>query len=316
MKRICILAVLLAAAAACTTNTPAPINAPAPSTNANAAATPTAAATVSKDDIIAREKQVWEALKNKDFDGFANMLADDQIEVFGSGINDKAGSVKGVKDLALTDVTLSDWKVVMIDKDAAVVTYTVSLKGTAGGKEIPSTPFRASTAWVNRGGKWLAIYHQDTEATQAQAAGPPASGGAPAKATPTSAASPAATGGSASNDPIEKEKQVWDALKRKDYDGFASMLADDSLEVESDGVYDKAGSVNTVKQFDFSSASLSDFKVVKLDDDAALVTYLVKAAAKGFDPNGERHTTIWANRNGKWLAVFHQGTPVGKPAAK
>lgn len=63
-------------------------------------------------------------------------------------------------------------------------------------------------------------------------------------------------------------------------------------------------------------ASLSDFKEVKFDNDATLVTYLVKATAKGFDPDGERHSTIWVNRGGKWLAAFHQGTPVMKPPAK
>jgi hypothetical protein len=50
--------------------------------------------------------------------------------------------------------------------------------------------------------------------------------------------------------------------------------------------------------------------MVKLDDDAALVTYLVKMTAQGSEPAGERHSSIWANRGGKWLGVFHQGTPV------
>jgi hypothetical protein len=84
--------------------------------------------------------------------------------------------------------------------------------------------------------------------------------------------------------------------------------------VEPDGVFDKAGSVKSVSQFDFTKSVLSDFKTVKLDDDASLVVYLVKDP--GFAPNGERHATIWANRTGKWLAVFHHGgTTVTKPTA-
>ena len=65
-----------------------------------------------------------------------------------------------------------------------------------------------------------------------------------------------------------------------------------------------------VSQTDFSKATLSEFKSVKIDEDAAIVTYLVKIP--GVAPEGEHHTTIWINRGGKWLALFHQGTPVLK----
>ncbi|HEX8653372.1 MAG TPA: nuclear transport factor 2 family protein [Pyrinomonadaceae bacterium] len=320
MKRMILLASLLLAASGCATETQAPNNTPAPSSNVNAAATPQTAATISEADIIAREKQIWDALKNKDYDGFAAMLADDQLEVFGSGVNDKATSVNGVKSLVLTDAALSDWKVVVIDKDAAVVTYTASLKGTQNGKPLPTNTERASTAWVNRGGKWLAVYHQGTEATQSKENAPATTSGSPStskttttttktEASPSASGSPASTS-SSSGDAIDREKQVWEMLKRKDYDGFASMLADDQIEVEPDGVYDKAGTIKGVRQVDFTSASLSDFKMLKLDDDAALVIYLVKMPAQGSEPADERHSTIWANRGGKWLAVFHQGTPV------
>jgi len=40
------------------------------------------------------------------------------------------------------------------------------------------------------------------------------------------------------------------------------------------------------------------------------------AKMAGMPGDGERHATIWAERNGKWVAVFHQGgTPVTKPSA-
>jgi hypothetical protein len=35
----------------------------------------------------------------------------------------------------------------------------------------------------------------------------------------------------------------------------------------------------------------------------------------GMSHDGERHSTIWVNRDGKWLGLFHHGgTPVVKPA--
>jgi hypothetical protein len=67
--------------------------------------------------------------------------------------------------------------------------------------------------------------------------------------------------------------------------------------------------------FDPSKFELSDWKSAKIDSDAAFVTYLVTPPAA---PNmgTERHSTIWVNRNGKWLALLHVGTPVAKAAPK
>jgi hypothetical protein len=148
------------------------------------------------------------------------------------------------------------------------------------------------------------MYHQDCEAKSAS----PAGANKPAKAAAQPASSP--TLAATSNDPIADEKIIWDALKSKNVDGFAALLAPDSVEVEPEGVYDKAGSVKGVRQMDFSKATVSDFKALKFDEDAALVTYMVRIP--GVAPEGEHHTTIWGNRGGKWLALFHQGTPVLK----
>jgi hypothetical protein len=86
------------------------------------------------------------------------------------------------------------------------------------------------------------------------------------------------------------------------------------MHVETDGVYDKAGSVEAVRTFDFSRSAVSDWKSVKFDDDASLVIYTVKTP--GMKPDTEYHSTIWVNRGGKWLALFHQGTPAAMAAAK
>jgi hypothetical protein len=107
---------------------------------------------------------------------------------------------------------------------------------------------------------------------------------------------------------------IWDLFKSKNYDAFAALLTSDFLEVEPDNYYDKAASVKGVGMFDASKAVLSDFKAVKLDETSSLGTYMVQNP--GFAPNGERHSTIWVNRDGKWLGLFHHGgTPVEQPSA-
>lgn len=305
---------------ACTSaEAPGTNNASLPSANANTnananAATPaTSSADAVASDLTAREKQIWDAIKRKDWDAFAAHIADDQVFVASPGVYDKAGTIADTKQLDLTDLSLTDFKVVNLDPEAAVVTYTVNMKGSYKGEAFSAMTMRQSTAWVNRGGKWLAVFHQDTE-VKAPPSGQPSPATQPSKAasptSPATAASPATTPGS---DPVSREKWVWDALKRKDYEGFASLLADDLIEVGSTGVYTKAQSIEGVKQFDLSKAAASDFKETKLNGNASLVTYTVKIPGDKMSPDGERQSTIWVNRGGKWLAVFHQGTTIVKP---
>jgi hypothetical protein len=303
MKKILALVSFLLVAAACTnqptTNT---------STNSNANMSMSKTAAPSEADMIVKEKAAWETLKTKDYAAFGNMLASDYIEVTDEGVMDKAGIVADVKDFIPTDVTFSDWKMLPIDNDAVILTYNLTVKATYKGKDLPPGPYRAAGAWVNRDGKWLAFYYQQTPVKPP----PPSSSPSPSKsekAGATPLAKPAETG----PDPIADEKIVWDAFKSKNYDAFAAVLDPAFLELESTGVYDKAGAVKSVEGFDFTKFELSEWKAAKLDSDAALVTYLVKPMDPKMDQ--ERHTSIWANRNGKWLVLFHMGTPVAKPAA-
>ena len=156
-------------------------------------------------------------------------------------------------------------------------------------------------------GEWLAIYFQETRIPKEPP--PPAPKEAP-KESPK-AATPSGTPGQTGPDAAANEKLVWDALKSGNFDAFASYLAADSINIEPDGVYDKSGSVKDVSMMDSSKAELSDWKTLKLDDDASLVTYTVKLPGMGT----EYHSTIWVRRDGKWLALFHQGTPAMPPPA-
>lgn len=305
MKKIFVIVAALTVAAACAAP---PANREAtPAANTNSAATVVA---LTEAEAIAKEKAAWEAIKNKDYAAFANMLAADAVEVLPGSLNDKAAMVASAKEFEPGEISFADWKFLRTEQGSGVVTYTVSYKGKYQGQEFPTVSARASSAWVKREGRWVSIYHQECAIT------PPRKISATAKtnAAPTASPGTLATG----PDPIANEQLLWDLLKNKNYEGFASLLRDDSIEVEPDGVYDKAGSVKLAAQFDASKAVLSEWRIVKLDDSASLVTYLVKIPGMG--KAGERHTTIWINRAGKWLALFHHGTPVmleqATPAAK
>ena len=300
MKKSHALLLLLALAAACATP---PTNKQAAPASSTTTATPTSMA-ISEADAIAKEKDVWDIIKKKDYETYANTLADDWVEVAADGTYDKAASIAAVKQFEPTEVTFADWKFLPIDKDAVVLIYNVTSKGKYKGKDFVSEPTRASSAWVHRGGKWLAMYHQECPVSNAPMPPPPKSSPAKTSATPASTATPATTGA----DPLANENVLWEALKSRNYDAFAAFLAADAIEVEPSGVYDKASSVKAVSQIDFSKTQLSEFKSVSFDKDAALATYLIKLPGEP----AERHSTIWAARGGKWLALFHHGTPASR----
>src|SRR2546429_194229 len=302
MKKILALVCFLIAVAACATQ---PSGNKDTMSNANKGGEMKSTAAPSEADIIAKEKAGWDAIKKKDWDALGKMLASDFIDVEDDGVYDKAGSIASLKDFDLSDITYSDWKMLTIDKDAVVLTYNLNPKATYKGQAIPPGPYHAAAAYVNRDGEWLGIYYQQT---LARTMPPPSSTASqPAK----SSASPGAKMADAGPDVVADEKLVWDALKSKNYDAFAAYLAPNAMEIEADGVFDKSGSVKGVSMFDASKAELSDWKTVKFDNDASLVTYTVKIP--GMNPDQARHSTIWASRDGKWLAMFHHGTPVAKP---
>jgi hypothetical protein len=303
MKKLFVLISVLLVMAACTA--PAPEKA---TVNSNMAEKPAAPA-MTEADAIAKEKAIWDTLTKKDYVAFAAMLDNGQLEVTTDGaVQDKASSITMVKDFEPSEVTFSNWKFLSVDKDAFVVVYDASLKGKFKGKEFPPTTVHASSAWANRAGMWLAVYHQECEVKNMPP--PPAP---TTKAAPET--SPAATPAQATmtTDAVANEKMVWDFLKAKQFDAFAAILSTDAIEVEPNGVFDKAGIISGVKSFDFSKTSISDFKTLNIDSDAALVTYLV--TNPNVKPAEERHATIWAMRDGKWLAIFHHGTPVNRAAA-
>jgi hypothetical protein len=112
--------------------------------------------------LSANENKLWEAWKSKDPKPFRTYLAADAVLIGGSGTNGKADAIKEITSMPceVKSFTLSDWKISLVDADAALVTYKGTADGTCGGTAIPTT--WASSLWVKRGGKWQAFSHQET----------------------------------------------------------------------------------------------------------------------------------------------------------
>ena len=115
--------------------------------------------------IIALEKQGWELWKNKDTARIQGFLTDDALVINSDGVMDKSQYIKSVGDCEVKSYSLDNFKFVMLDKNAALLTYTAMQDGVCGGKTIPAR-VRASVNYVKRGGKWLWAMYMETPIVQ------------------------------------------------------------------------------------------------------------------------------------------------------
>ena len=115
--------------------------------------------------IIALEKAGWEAWKNKDAAWYRANTIDEAIWITGDGLFEKAPFIKDLTQCDVKSFSLDNFKVVMLSKDAAAMTYTVKQDGICYGKQIPAQ-VRAMVNYVRRGGKWLEAMYMETPMAQ------------------------------------------------------------------------------------------------------------------------------------------------------
>ena len=116
-----------------------------------------------KDAVIQAEKNIWQAIKDKKFDAFQKMLSTDFRSVYASAMNKLDQEVADIKKVDMKSVTFGDMDVVFIDKDAALLTYTVTVEGTEDGKNV-SGKWNAASVWKKDGNDWKGVFHTEMKA--------------------------------------------------------------------------------------------------------------------------------------------------------
>jgi hypothetical protein len=114
--------------------------------------------------LIANEQKVNDAVVKGDLAAFKSVVADDAWSIDEMmGVSPVSEFEKMVKPgmAKITGMKLDDFKVFWVDANTAVLTYTWTGKGTF--MDMPAkSPTFASTVYTNRGGKWVAVFHQET----------------------------------------------------------------------------------------------------------------------------------------------------------
>lgn len=119
-------------------------------------------------ELFNLEKKYWQAMKDKDFQTMLS-LSDDPCLIAGAqGIaslgRNKLEEMMKSDSFTLRDFKLNeDFKVNVLNDDAAVLAYKVREDLIVDGKPVSLEALDAST-WVRRNGKWVCALH--TEAIQ------------------------------------------------------------------------------------------------------------------------------------------------------
>ena len=116
--------------------------------------------------IIDLEKSGWMAWKNKDAEWFKSNTTEEFLSINSEGISDKAQVVKSTPiDCNVNSFSLDNFKFVILNDNAVLLTYTAMQDGECGGKKL-TTKIRASVNYVKRNGKWLEALYMETAITQ------------------------------------------------------------------------------------------------------------------------------------------------------
>ncbi|HEY0427817.1 MAG TPA: nuclear transport factor 2 family protein [Pyrinomonadaceae bacterium] len=115
--------------------------------------------------FMTMEKGAWDAFGKGDGKYFETFLADDAMLGSETGFATKAQSIKDIstKPCELKSYSFSNFKVAMLDKNTALITYEATQNVTCGGQAGPGKIYGTSV-YVKRKGKWLAAFHNEITA--------------------------------------------------------------------------------------------------------------------------------------------------------
>jgi len=115
---------------------------------------------------------------------------------------------------------------------------------------------------------------------------------------------------------IANENKVSEAVAKHDVKTFTDLVASDGMSADGMGFMKVADFVKSMNDVKIASWHIMDTQVHWVDDKTAVVTYtwMGSGTFKGepFPPTTYA-STVWTERNGKWVAVFHQESAAAPP---
>ena len=116
-----------------------------------------------RQQVVSKEREELEAVKRGDSTTFSALIADDAVFVDPRGTAGKAEVVKNTAEFKLLEYSMDEIRFVPVSSTSGLVAYKLTEKGVSHGHEF-SGEVHASALWVERDGKWVCIFSQETPA--------------------------------------------------------------------------------------------------------------------------------------------------------
>jgi ketosteroid isomerase-like protein len=104
------------------------------------------------------ERNFWMEVKAKNWTELEKHVAGNFITASVAGTRDKASALDRLKQLQVDDFSIGDIQV-ELNGESLVVTYSLTLKGSAGGTPLSGDPRRMMSVWQKQKSGWVIIAH-------------------------------------------------------------------------------------------------------------------------------------------------------------
>jgi hypothetical protein len=108
------------------------------------------------------ERVFWKDVSARNWTEVERVLASNYMGVTPAGNLDLAATLDQYRQWQLKDYALGDLKT-ELNGNTIVVTYTITLTGSAGSAPLPSTPQHMMTIWQEEKRGWVEIAHSVTQ---------------------------------------------------------------------------------------------------------------------------------------------------------
>ena len=106
----------------------------------------------------ALEHIFWKEIQSGNWTEIERVLASNYVGVTPAGSLDRTATLDQYHQWKLTDFAIGDLKTEMTGP-TFIVSYTITLNGTAAGQPLPSAPQHMMTVWHEHKSGWMVIAH-------------------------------------------------------------------------------------------------------------------------------------------------------------
>lgn len=104
------------------------------------------------------ERMFWKEIQAGNWTEIERVIASNYMGMTAGASLDRAAALEQYRQWKITDLAIGDLKTEM-NGPTFVVTYTITLNGTANGQPLPSSPQHMMSVWQQQKKGWMMIAH-------------------------------------------------------------------------------------------------------------------------------------------------------------